>query len=84
MTPRVLEVCKVTTYLLNVFFDVTIACGEEDHLKELVPIIFQRMDQLFPLETFQKEVRKVMEVKLLAIFQRFPSFVVTLKVHHSF
>jgi len=79
ITPRIIEICKIVPYLLSIYFDVLISESDETHLNELVPILFQRIDQLFPLEVFQKEVRKVIEVKILSIFHRFPNFLISLK-----
>jgi hypothetical protein len=35
--------------------------------------------QLFPYKDFQKEARKAMVIKVMAIFHKYPSFVVTFK-----
>lgn len=61
-----------------------ISCASEDQMKELLPIVFQRIGQLFPLESFQKNVQKMIEVKTLAIFHKWPSFVISQKVNFSF
>jgi hypothetical protein len=77
---RIREVMKIVPFLLNIYFDVMLTYADEDHMKELVNVLFQRISQLFPDEKYQKEIRKIMHLKLLAIFEKFPHFVVTLKV----
>lgn len=79
ISPRLVEVTKLVPKLLSLYFDVVISCAFEDQVREFLPIVFQRVSQLFPLESFQKSVQKVIEEKTLAIFHKFPSFVVSLK-----
>lgn len=73
----------IVPYLLTIYFDTMITFGGDDNLQILLPVLFQRMDQLFPFEQFQVDVRKVLEAKVLAIINQNPRFVVTLKVKNS-
>ena len=65
--------------LLQVCFDVLIAYGDERDLEAMIPIMFERMDQLFPLEVYQDRIRKVLIEKIVAIFEKFPTFIYSLK-----
>lgn len=80
ITPRLSEVVKIIPKLLSSYFDVVIACASEEQMKELLPIVFQRISQLFPLESFQKSIQKVIEIKALALFHKWPSFIISQKV----
>eukprot|EP00026_Physarum_polycephalum_P015439 Phypoly_transcript_16120.p1 GENE.Phypoly_transcript_16120~~Phypoly_transcript_16120.p1 ORF type:complete len:285 (+),score=15.57 Phypoly_transcript_16120:47-856(+) len=48
-------------------------------MKDLLLIVFQRMNQLYPYQPFQDEVRNVMVTKVVAIFQKWPSFIASMK-----
>lgn len=79
LTARVVAAGEVVPRLLDVYFDVIIQHGLSSHLHELLPVLFERVDQLFPYKDFQKEARKAMVIKVMAIFHKYPSFVVTFK-----
>lgn len=49
MTPRIMETASIVPYLLAIYFDVMISYAEDAQLRELVPVIFQRIDQVFLL-----------------------------------
>jgi hypothetical protein len=40
------EVAVIIPYLLSIYFDVMIAHAHDNHLAELVPVIFQQIDQV--------------------------------------
>ena len=42
-------------------------------------MIFQRLDQLYPLPSYQQSVNKILVDKVLAIFHMYPSFIVSKK-----
>jgi hypothetical protein len=65
--------------LLHLYFDVLIAYGDERDLESMIPIMLERMDQLFPLEVYQDQIRKVLIDKIVAIFEKCPTFIYTLK-----
>jgi len=56
-----------------------IGYADQSHMKDLLLIVFQRMNQLYPYQPFQDEVRNIMVTKVVAIFQKWPSFVATMK-----
>ena len=80
VTPRVRMVADFVPRLLEVFFDVLIPHADEKSLEEILPVIINRLDELYPLLSFQKAVRQTLVDKILAILHSFPHFVITLKV----
>ncbi len=46
MSGRLALVAAHVPGLLEVYFDVLIAYGDEAHLKELVPVLFDRLEQV--------------------------------------
>lgn len=73
------EVCELVPRVLACFFDVLITYSDERTVAQLLPTLVERYDQLFPYEDYQHNIRKVMVAKLLAIFERYPHFVVSQK-----
>lgn len=95
VTPRIAAVAQQIPVFLGIYFDVVISYAEETQVKDLLPIIFQRMNQvcallsqliflnavqLYPYQPFRDSVRHVMITKIVAIFQKWPSFVSSMKV----
>jgi hypothetical protein len=89
LSPRTLEVFKIVPQLLETYFDVLIAHSDLNNFmdpeneffwQELLPLMFQRLDQLFPHPEYQQQVRKIIEQKTIALFYKFPSFIITFKV----
>lgn len=77
---RVSEVARVTPSLFAVLCDVLLSQSlEEEHLEALLRVIFARVNLLFPLPTFQEEIRQTLENKVLAIFHCAPQLVVELR-----
>eukprot|EP01125_Pyxidicula_operculata_P018637 TRINITY_DN6633_c0_g1_i1.p1 TRINITY_DN6633_c0_g1~~TRINITY_DN6633_c0_g1_i1.p1 ORF type:complete len:681 (-),score=91.62 TRINITY_DN6633_c0_g1_i1:599-2377(-) len=83
ITSRIKRVANHVPSILELYLDVVIAYADERFVFQLVPVIFQRLEQLFPLPDFQQNVRSVMISKILAIFEKYPWFVVELKVIHE-
>ncbi len=80
VSARVVAVARATPVLLGVLCDVLLASAlADEHLEQLLRVLFGRMTKLFPLPEFQAEIRHVLENKVLAVFHRSPSFVVSLK-----
>jgi AP-5 complex subunit zeta-1 len=79
ISPRTQLVSKQAVTLLHLYFDVLIAYGDERDLESMIPIMLERMDQLFPLEVYQDQIRKVLIDKIVAIFEKCPTFIYTLK-----
>jgi AP-5 complex subunit zeta-1 len=79
VSSRIESVAEHSVELLDIYFSVLVSYADEKTLLQIVPLMCQRMDQLFPLNNFQKGVRNVLVQQLLAIFERFPSFIVKLR-----
>ncbi len=77
---RVLAVARATPVLLGVLCDALLASAlADEHLEQLLRVLFGRMNKLLPLPDFQGQIRHVLENKVLAVLHRSPSFVVSLK-----
>jgi len=76
---RVLSSAKLVPHLLAHFFDTLIAHGTEANLQAMVLVIFERITQFYPIDSFKKEVRKVLVDKVLAIIEKHPHFVYVLR-----
>jgi hypothetical protein len=76
---RVLAVSRLVPILISIFFDTLISNGTEEHLQAIIPVIFERIAQLYPIDSFKKEVRKILVDKVLAIFDKHPHFVFILR-----
>jgi AP-5 complex subunit zeta-1 len=73
---RVVEVGKVAPVLLGVLCDVLLASDlSDEHLEQLLRVLFLRMNKLFPIPNFEGKVRHVLENKVLAVFHALPSLV---------
>jgi len=79
LTPRVVAMSELAPQLVDVFFDVLITFGDPASIHQIFPVIFQRIEQLFPIAAFQKNTQKVLVNKVLAIFNKYPDFAVTFK-----
>lgn len=78
-SPRLRALSETVPQFLETYFSVVIEFADESMLLQLMPVMFERMDQLFPLPDFDSRVRRVLVEKVLTIFQRFPHFIVQLK-----
>ncbi len=78
-SPRTQFCAGIVPRLLSIYFDVMINHADEFHLQELVTVLFQRIDQLYPLKSFQQEVKKVMEVKCIVLMYKSPGFILSMK-----
>eukprot|EP01133_Synstelium_polycarpum_P015220 gene15220-18011_t len=76
VTPRTVGACELVPSLLHVYFDVLLGYGDRSVFVSLLPVIFERIDQIFPFEPFQRSVRDTLIGELLAIFNKYPSLVV--------
>jgi len=56
--------------LLEIYFDVIVNYATQQVARDLIPVIFQRLDQLFPLDSYVLSVRELLESKVLSIFHR--------------
>ena len=98
MTPRVAAVSQLVPALLGIYFDVLISYTDEQHLKEFLPVVFQRMGQvcryflsqvfanlgkIYAYPPYQDAVRSLMVTKVLSILHTHPSFLVSMKVFMS-
>ena len=76
---RIEEVTRLCPSLLNELCDALLERGNEDELKELLCVLFDRADRMYPSSSYQSNVRKVLQNKVLAVFHRCPVFVVELR-----
>jgi hypothetical protein len=83
VTPRVAAVSQLVPALLGIYFDVLISYTDEQHLKEFLPVVFQRMGQIYAYPPYQDAVRSLMVTKVLSILHTHPSFLVSMKVFMS-
>ena len=72
VTPRVRAVSSLVPLLLERFFDVVIEHTDKEELSNFLPAIVERLDQLYPLPSFQVKVKKILVDKFLAIFHMHP------------
>ncbi|EGC39537.1 hypothetical protein DICPUDRAFT_74957 [Dictyostelium purpureum] len=79
VTPRSIGSCDLVPSLLNIYFDVLLEYGNLQIFIQLLPVIFERIDQLFLYEPYQKKVRENLMSHVLAIFKRYPSLIVSEK-----
>jgi AP-5 complex subunit zeta-1 len=79
VTPRIRALADTVPQFLETFFKVVIEYADENMLLNLLPVVFERVDQLFPFKDFETRVRTVLVRNVLAIFQKFPHFIVHLK-----
>lgn len=78
-TPRVRAVCERVPRLLEVFFDVIFEHAEQSLLGELLGAMVERLDQLYPLPSFQAHVNVCLVARVLDMFHCHPSLIVTEK-----
>jgi hypothetical protein len=71
-TPRIAEVSRHVPALLEVYFDVLIAHANESHMRELVPLLLDRVDQVICSHLFA-DVPVYVVIELPQVFP-LPSF----------
>lgn len=72
VTPRVRAVSSLVPLLLENYFDVVIENTDKNALSNFLPAIFERLDQLYPIPSFQVKIKKILVDKVLAIFHMHP------------
>ena len=72
VTPRVRAVSSVVPQIVETFFDIVIANTEESQLIDFLPVIIERLDQIYPLPSFQMKIKRILVDKILAIFHVYP------------
>lgn len=81
VTWRVREVMERVPALLSQYFAVLTQYGDEGSLLKVIPVVFERIDQLFPSNAYQEAIRELLVQRLLAVFERYPAALVILKVY---
>ncbi|PRP84608.1 hypothetical protein PROFUN_09281 [Planoprotostelium fungivorum] len=75
---RVSDVCFLCPSLLDKFFEVMIENTDsreaswQDLWTELLPIMFRRLSQIYPVASYQASIRRVIENKILSLFGTHP------------
>lgn len=76
---RLKHALKLVPVLLQIYFGVAIRDANDSLLCALLPILFLRMDAMFPDKEFSAEARKQCLEFMLAAFQQSPHFISLLK-----
>ncbi|XP_030839970.1 AP-5 complex subunit zeta-1 [Strongylocentrotus purpuratus] len=74
--PRVLICSQAIPSLVRLYFKTVLQHADYDLVSQLVPIILERSAILFPITTYQDEMRRVLGDALLEMFSLHPSLVV--------
>jgi len=79
VTPRTISSCELVVPLLDIYFTVLLESSDRDHISTLLPVIFERLEQLFPFEYYQNTIRDSLMQHVDSIFSKYPSLIVTEK-----
>ncbi|KAJ7523876.1 hypothetical protein O6H91_18G066100 [Diphasiastrum complanatum] len=71
---------KLAPSLLQVYFDIALRDVNDSLLCALLPIVFIRVDAIFPEKAFTLEIHKKCIEFVLAAFQQSPHFIAVLKI----
>lgn len=77
LTPRIRNICKNVPDYLEMYFEVILNYSDNQSIEQLLPAMFERIDQLFPFKPYEIAVRKLLVNKILACFERCPHLIVT-------
>eukprot|EP00730_Choanoeca_flexa_P003813 TRINITY_DN11512_c0_g1_i2.p1 TRINITY_DN11512_c0_g1~~TRINITY_DN11512_c0_g1_i2.p1 ORF type:complete len:504 (+),score=109.48 TRINITY_DN11512_c0_g1_i2:1101-2612(+) len=76
---RVQSAAEIVPLLLRGYFDVMLKDADNDSLKELVPVILERVAVLYDIRQMREDVQAVLADVILSIFSMQPSLVIDLK-----
>eukprot|EP01132_Coremiostelium_polycephalum_P005947 gene5947-7406_t len=79
VTPRVIGSCELVPSLLKIYFDVLLGYADKSIFISLLPVIFERIDQIFPFEFYQKKIKETLVEEILSIFRKYPNLIVSEK-----
>ncbi|KAN0032960.1 hypothetical protein ACTFIV_006902 [Dictyostelium citrinum] len=79
VTPRSIGSCELVPLLLDIYFDVLLEYGSLNTFITLLPVIFERMEQIFPYEPYQKRIRDNLMSHLLSIFKKHSTLILSEK-----
>eukprot|EP00916_Digyalum_oweni_P007536 GHVL01012742.1.p1 GENE.GHVL01012742.1~~GHVL01012742.1.p1 ORF type:complete len:560 (-),score=135.12 GHVL01012742.1:416-2095(-) len=72
LSPRISYVCKLIPNFLNIYINIILNYSNIEYIKNLIIIILNRFNILYPIDFYQNEVRSVLINTLLKIFQTRP------------
>ncbi|EGG19991.1 hypothetical protein DFA_07106 [Cavenderia fasciculata] len=76
VTPRTIGSCELVPALLHIYFDILLAYGDKTIFRSLLPVVFERVEQMFPFEPYQRSVKQTLITEIMSIFNQYPSLVV--------
>jgi hypothetical protein len=79
ITPRVLSACENAISSLQVLLKLTIEKSSLEQIVALVPVLLDRMDKSFPLNTFQAAIQTLLINSLTACFEKYPVIIIKLQ-----
>ncbi|KAF2078457.1 hypothetical protein CYY_000207 [Polysphondylium violaceum] len=79
VTPRTISSCELVASLLDIYFTVLLESSDKDHISTLLPVMFERLEQLFPFEYYQNIMRESLMQHVESIFAKYPSLIVSEK-----
>ncbi|KYR00749.1 hypothetical protein DLAC_02792 [Tieghemostelium lacteum] len=79
ITPRCYGSCELVSPLLDIYFDVLLEYGDRSIFVQLLPVLLERFDQIFPFEIYQKKIKENLIEKVLTIFKAYPNLIISEK-----
>ncbi|EGD82332.1 hypothetical protein PTSG_02995 [Salpingoeca rosetta] len=77
--PIVQGCAEVAPLFARIILDTVLKHASESDVKALVPVLIERVVALYPISSFQQEMRALMAEYVLKVFHRHPGLIVDLK-----